>query len=401
MIATQSIRVVADEIINMSKNQDLISINIIGKGGTGKSELARTLCCLIHSRAKLPYNVNYFSMKHMLDLEQTVKNLTPSNHLIVFDDIAFMKVSAGQQKVDEMQRVLSTIRHLPGGEDVRIIMFKLFQYSKSIPPFLRQNDATFISSVDDNEIQNFEELLGKRYLLKINLLKQLRAQAKQTDPSYFIYPLGTKGKGLTYKTMKPFLPFLYSNEVSCRMVVSPLRTWFQPICQTCSPAKQTEETKLNLEEFQNDFSKKFGKIVAKRAVELKLLQEGINTYPKRVLQAQKYIDQFLNEKEINFEGLCLAYNLKPTETKLFPNKQPEFIDKSKEIGGIFGFDVKELKLYQQEKKPRVNWVASLHNQSKEANLETYSLLYSLYKEKQDPKTAVKIKTLFNIIKRQK
>ena len=77
MIASQSVRVVADEIINMSNNQDLISINIIGKGGTGKSELARTLCCLIHSRSKLPYNVNYFSMKHMLDLEQTVKNLTP------------------------------------------------------------------------------------------------------------------------------------------------------------------------------------------------------------------------------------------------------------------------------------------------------------------------------------
>ena len=409
MIASQSVRMVADEIINMSKNQDLISINLIGKGGTGKTELARTLCCLIHSRAKIPYNVNYFSMKHMLALEETVKNLTPSNHIIVFDDIAFMKVSAGQQKVDEMQRVLSTIRHLPGGEDVRIIMFKLFQYSKSIPPFLIQNDATFISSVDDNEIQNFEELLGKRYNLKINLLKQLRAQAKQTDPSYFTYPLGTKGKGLTYKTMKPFLPFLYSNEVSCRMIVSPLRTWFQPLCQTCNPTKQTVETKANLEEFLKDFKEKFPETSSvKTAVKIKLIQNGMNCFPARVNQACKYIDQYLDTTLLNLEDLAIAFDLTPTRTSLLPNRQPKVglesndLNPSKsepELWGVFGFDVGELRKSTKVKTP-VRWIEPYLKQSKEENLSEYRDLHKFYKIKPEPLLATKIKALSIIIRKQ-
>ncbi len=409
MLASQSIRMVADELINMSENQDLISINLIGKGSTGKTELARTLSCLIHTRSKLPYNVNYFSMKQMLDLEETVKNLTPnSGHIIIFDDIAFLKASAGQQKVDEIQRVLSIIRHLPGGESTTIIMFKLFQYSKSIPPFLRQNDATFISSVDDNEIQNIEELLGKRYILKINLLKQLRAQAKLTKPSYFAYPLGNKGKGLIYKTKAPFLPFLYSNEVSCRMIVSPLRTWFQPICQTCNPTKQTAETKGNLEEFLKDFKEKFPeKSNAKTAVRIKLLQSGMNCFSGRINQACKYIDQYFNSSLLNLEDLAVAFDLEPIRTSLLPNRQPKVglgpndpLPKSEpELWGGFGFDVGELIKSTKVKTP-VRWIEPYLKQSKEENLSEYHDLHIEYKIKPEQLLATKIKALSIIIRKQ-
>lgn len=60
MIASQSVRVVADEIINMSTNQDLIALNLIGKGSTGKTELAKTLSCLIHTRSKIPIQCKLF-----------------------------------------------------------------------------------------------------------------------------------------------------------------------------------------------------------------------------------------------------------------------------------------------------------------------------------------------------
>jgi uncharacterized FlgJ-related protein len=95
-------------------------------------------------------------------------------------------------------------------------------------------------------------------------------------------------------------------------------------CSTCKPAIQSAETKFNLDLFMVDYCKKFTKGIAKRAVELKLLQEGINTQPKRVLQAREYIEQYLREKKINLQELADAFNLKERATKLFPDKQPNF-----------------------------------------------------------------------------
>jgi len=320
MIRSHSINAVAHEIVTMSENQDLISINAIGKQSTGKTVLCRTLAHLVHTFSKLPYSISFFGKDEILDLENTVRKLTPTNHIIIFDDLSWLGGNANKKQIDTIQSVLSVIRHLKGGQDVHIILFKIFHYSKSISPFLRQNDMTFLSSVDDNEIKNLEDLLGKKYSQKIHLLKTIRAQGNRETK--FTFPIGRKNS-FTYKLKDPFLPYLYSNGETVRFIVCPLRIWIEPFCQKCSPAKQTKETRLNLEDFVKDFSKKFGKGIAKRAVELKLLQEGINTQPKRVLQAQKYIDQFLSKKEINIEELSIAYNLKPRETKLFPDKQPE------------------------------------------------------------------------------
>ena len=87
--------------------------------------------------------------------------------------------------------------------------------------------------------------------------------------------------------------------------------------------KVVKETKENIDEFVNDYSKKFGKGICKRAVELILLQYGIATQPKRVLQAQKYVERFLSMKKINLDELADRYGLEERKTKLFPDKQPE------------------------------------------------------------------------------
>ena len=152
----------------------------------------KTLSHLIHEGAKVPYQINYFGKKEILDLEETVTGLSPTNQIILLDDIAFLKGVKGvtSRDLDRVQEVLSRIRHLPSGEDVKIIVMKSFQYTKSLSPFLRQNDATFVSSVDDSEVSNLEDLLGKKYHLKINLLKKLRKQGDIGDKanSHFNYP---------------------------------------------------------------------------------------------------------------------------------------------------------------------------------------------------------------------
>ena len=324
MIANHSIRSVAKEITAMTENEDFVSINLIGKQGSGKTELMLTLSHLIHQYSKFSYSIKYFDRHNFRNLEETITTLPHKNHILIFDDLAFITDKLDKKGLDTIQYVLSVIRHLFGDKDVRILIFKSFQYSKSIPPFLRQSDALFLSTVDDSEIKNYYELLGKKYVQKIALLKKLRSTIKRGED--FVFPLGINGLKFRYKTKNPFLPFLYFNGDSVRFCVSPLRSFFDPICETCSPAKSTEETKINLEDFKEDISKKFGPSICKRAVENKLVQMGVTPLPKKVLQAQKYINQFLDKKQINLEDLALAFNLKPRVTKLFPDKQPEIME---------------------------------------------------------------------------
>ena len=124
MVRSHSITSTAKEIINMSMNQEMVSINAIGKQSSGKTQLFFTLAHCIHKYAKVPYQISFFGKKELLNLEETVKKLKPTNQIIIFDDIAFLKASATTKQIDQIQQVLSVIRHLPGGESVKIILCK-------------------------------------------------------------------------------------------------------------------------------------------------------------------------------------------------------------------------------------------------------------------------------------
>ncbi len=327
MIRSQSIRAVAHELKNMSSNQDLISVNVIGKQSTGKTELCKTLAHLIHQMADEVYNVKIIGRKEFINLEETAASLEPTNHILIFDDLAFLKAGASTKQIENIQFILSVIRHLPGGKDVRIIIFKSFQYSKALPPFLRQNDATLISSVDDNEIKSLTDMLGVKSVPKINLLKKLSVQLKRgsKDQSYFHYPLGNKGNYFKYHAKHPFLPYLYYNGDSCRITVSPLRTWIDPFCQICDDPKLSEETKSNLENFLEDFTKKFGtEQNAKAIIKIMMMQNGVNCYPKRVVQGIRYVEKFLEKKLVPLDALAVTFGLEKTNTHLDVSKAPKF-----------------------------------------------------------------------------
>ena len=56
------------------------------------------------------------------------------------------------------------------------------------------------------------------------------------------------------------------------------------------------------------------------------MQLGITPLPKRVLQALEYINQFLDKKLINLEDLALVFDLEPRIGRLYPDKQPTFLE---------------------------------------------------------------------------
>ncbi len=327
MIRDHSIRAVAHEIMNMSSNQDLISVNVIGKQSTGKTELCKTIAHLVHQMDEEDWDVNIIGKKEFLNLEETVKDFKPMNNIVIFDDIAFLKAGASQQQIEQIQFILSVIRHLPGGKDVRIIIFKSFQYSKALPPFLRQNDVSFISSVDDAELKSMEDMIGNSNMDKIKLLKKMGVQLKMgsKNQSYFDYPLGgRKGKKndmyFTYHAKHPFLPYVYYNGLTARIIVSPLRTWIDPVCPVCDKFGEHEQAELeqNYEQFKKEFDEKYGGTmnIAKLIIRASMLKRGVNCFSNSVVAGMKKLEKFISTHPTEIEKLMTDYNLKPTQTRI-------------------------------------------------------------------------------------
>jgi hypothetical protein len=97
----------------------------------------------------------------MLNLQETMAHLKPSNYILISDDITFLNANSSKKQINQIQSVMSMIRQLDGGRDVRIILFKRFQY-RSIPPFVRESQSTIISSIDDDNTDAYTDLLNQR-----------------------------------------------------------------------------------------------------------------------------------------------------------------------------------------------------------------------------------------------
>jgi hypothetical protein len=318
MIRNHSIRAAIKEVIKMSSSLDVVKINIIGIPSSGKTTLAGTIAHLVHKMAEIPYAVKFFGKDELLNFEATLKTLIPTNYVLIFDDVSFMGANANKKQIEVVKQAFTEIRHLPGGQDVKIIAIFNFHYTRALDKFLRQCEFQFFTSLGSSEFENMQQMLGVKYSPKLEEFRKIWQQAHMKDK--FTFRLGNK-KFFSYSMRNPFIPLLFFNGYSLRYVVSPKREWIDPICSICAMTDDKIEY-VNLEEFVNDFSKKFTIGNAKAAVKIKLFQNGINGYPKRVKQAMKYIDQCLEQNNFNLEDLALSYDLNIKETKLFPDKQP-------------------------------------------------------------------------------
>lgn len=100
--------------------------------------------------------------------------------------------------------------------------------------------------------------------------------------------------------------------------------------------EESEESRISLDEFYDNFNRKFSNGTAKKAVELKLREHGIKTQTKRVLQAERYIEMFFDEKKVNLKMLADKFGLEKRTTRLSKNKDMIYKPRKK-------YDLKEKK----------------------------------------------------------
>jgi len=234
---------------------------------------------------------------------------------VLFDDVSFLSATATKKQIDIVKQALTVIRHLEGGQDVKIICILNYHYSLGLDKYLRQSDFRYFTSVGSSELENMFAIVGKKYMGKV--LEFQRIYSKALVQEKFTFKLGQKGF-FTYSFRKPFTPVLFFNNDSLRYVVCPKRQWIDPICGICSlyTAEEKFESEIPIAQFVTEAGEKLGESHFKRAVKIRLLTNGINVLDQYLARSLKYLDRALEKKNINLEDIATHYGFEIDKSRL-------------------------------------------------------------------------------------
>lgn len=328
MIRNHSFRAVARELLNVNRGIDVVKVNVIGPPSTGKTTFLRALGHEVHMLADTPYDVKILKREDLMDMEGTLAKLQPMNHFLGFDDISWLSASSSKQKLDQIQKTFTEIRHLPGGQDIKVIICFNFHYNLSISKHLRQADFFVYTAIGSSELENTQKLVGMKNTAKLLDFRRVYQESISTGkpaigdtpeiPATFSYKLPGKGNmKFTYTWRQPFAPALFWNNDTLRHIVFPTREWIDPICPICTGSiGRTVEEQLDLKKFKDSILDEFPEGIIRQGLRLKLYQHGINTWEPRVKQVMTYIDKYMTHKLFNFEDLAKEFNLNVRPTKM-------------------------------------------------------------------------------------
>ena len=323
MVRNHSFKASVKEIVNFSKTLDVVKIGIIGEPHTGKSTLSLAIAHLIHTMSEVPFAVRVFDKDGLLNFEATLRKLTPANYILAFQDVSFMGGNAEKKQTEMVKQAMTHIRHLEGGQDVKIITIMEYHYTLGLDKYLRQSYFKYFTSIGSSEVDNMEKIVGSGYNTKI--LEFQRIFNKAITKKKFTFRLGTKGKFFTYNYRDPFIPTLFYNNDTLRYVVTPTREFLTPICSICEMASgKSIQNAVSIDQFVEDGYKKFTEQTFKSGLKHILLLNGMTTYTAPIVRARRYIEGGLERKLMSLEDLAIKCKIKLTKTRLDENYDTAF-----------------------------------------------------------------------------
>lgn len=322
-IRQQSIRAAVKEMLKVSKSLDVVKFGIIGNQNSGKSTQLLLLGHLIHTLSGIPFAVKILDKYALLNLQETLKTLTPTNYFIGFDDTSFLGAQANKKQLDIVKQVTTEIRHLPGGQDVKIFLGMNYHYTLGVDKYLRQGEFKFFTSVGSSEMDNMEKIVGVNNMDMVRDFKTMYTRMLVSEK--FTFMLGNRP--FTYKYRSPFIPMLFWNEDSLRVVVSPTREWVDPICSVCANAVDKGVIgDIDEKRFVEEGRVAVGKGAFDSAMRIILAGKGISTYGSSVEKARKYILKGLNNKIMNLERMAVAGGFEVKNVHLHKKLSPVFTE---------------------------------------------------------------------------
>lgn len=238
----------ADNVLNYLSNTGFVHVLSIGQSGSGKTTWTKYLVHQLHEKKN--FQIHWYFRDEIQKLDKIIERLQKGvNHIIVLDDASFTLEELPREKVNEVAKKLTYIRH-EVKSDVIVIMN--IHYSKAIKKFFRSVPFTYLTSINMEEVNSFQDVFGgySRYKLR--------------DFSRFYQQMMLKGywtididkwnnKVQTYHTNRPFRVAL-ANEVNYLHFFY----YTKYSCDICDPDYQTKRV-VDTAELVNSIKDKYGK----------------------------------------------------------------------------------------------------------------------------------------------
>jgi len=316
MVRQESFIAAVKEVVRWAEEIDVTRIGIVGDMHSGKTTMAEAIAHTIHKESKLPWGIKVLYEQDLMNFEETLKTLTTdTNWILRFDDVSFLDAKHNKKAIGQVKEAVTKVRHLEGGKDVKVVLIYNYHYSKGLDKYLRMADFRFFTTVGSEEEDNFEGIVGTKMMSLIKFFAKNRQQG--VTKKYFLSPARmANGKKFFYKWREPFIPVLFWNNTTLRMIISPTREWLEPICSICANASGGVQSEVDISKFCEESETKFTKGTFVGVIKQFLREHGVNTYSAKTVQARRYLDRALELKQFNLEDLALHYGLKETHTKM-------------------------------------------------------------------------------------
>jgi len=212
----------AKNILSYLENTGFVHVLSIGQSGSGKTTWTKYLLHQLHELKN--FQLHWYFRDEIQKLDKIIERLQKGiSHVIVLDDASFTLEELPREKVNEVAKKLTYIRHEVKA-DVIIIMN--IHYSKAIKRFFRSVPFTYLTSITMEEVNSFQDVFGgySRYKLRdfSRYYQQMMLKKKWT-----IEIDKWNNKIQTYHTNKPFriglaneinyLHFFYYSKMGCEI----------------------------------------------------------------------------------------------------------------------------------------------------------------------------------------
>lgn len=333
MVRNQSFLASVQEIVDYSEEMDVTRIGIIGDMHSGKTTLAKSLGHTIHKLSRnIPYTVRIFYKKDLLNFVDTLKSLNPTNYILIFDDVSFLKASATNKQINLIEQAITEIRHLEGGLDVKIICIFNYHYPKALPPFLREAQFKYITSIGDANEKNIADTYGKRNVDLITNFKMNRKKAIKDKVWY--ESIGPKDP-VKYSWRDPFIPVIFWNETNFRKVVAPTRYFIDKICSDCDQAEGiVSYDEKTLQEIMEIGERTNEKGSFNTACKLLMFKHGYMVFNRNVAHALKWIERERQNRSIPLSAIATNRGFETRKTmltrKAYDTQKSDILEKETE-----------------------------------------------------------------------
>ena len=105
-----------------------------------------------------------------MDVHNIIKKMPKAPSILKFDDASYTFAEMSEPERNKLAAGLTTIRH-----EVRnpVIVFMNIHYSKALEKFFRDTDFKIVTSISDEEMDNFQKLFGYKNAMKLHRFTRL------------------------------------------------------------------------------------------------------------------------------------------------------------------------------------------------------------------------------------